>query len=65
LNYIVFDLEYNQPSTLNKRLSQTMETGRPKYLRFEILQIGAIKLMKILNMFLILKCMLNQNFSQQ
>jgi inhibitor of KinA sporulation pathway (predicted exonuclease) len=40
----VFDLEYNQPSPLNKRLSITMETERPKYLKFEILQIGAIKL---------------------
>jgi inhibitor of KinA sporulation pathway (predicted exonuclease) len=44
LNYIVFDLEYNQPSPLNKRLAITMGTERPEYLKFEILQIGAIKI---------------------
>jgi inhibitor of KinA sporulation pathway (predicted exonuclease) len=44
LNYIVFDLEYNQPSPLNKRLAITMGTERPEYFKFEILQIGAIKI---------------------
>jgi inhibitor of KinA sporulation pathway (predicted exonuclease) len=46
LNYIVFDLEYNQASPLNKRLAITLGTEKPQYLKFEIIQIGAIKIDK-------------------
>jgi DNA polymerase III epsilon subunit-like protein len=44
LNYVIFDLEYNQIDNRNKRLAQIMQTERPEYLNFEILQIGAVKL---------------------
>lgn len=44
MNYVIFDLEYNQINRENRRLSRTMRTGKPEYLKFEILQIGAIKL---------------------
>jgi DNA polymerase III epsilon subunit-like protein len=43
LNYVVFDLEYNQQDRENNRLAWTMRTRKPKYLKAEILQIGAIK----------------------
>lgn len=43
MNYIIFDLEYNQIDGRNGRLSKTMNTNRPVDFVKEILQIGAIK----------------------
>lgn len=43
MNYVIFDLEYNQQDKENNRLARTMRTRKPSYLNFEILQIGAIK----------------------
>lgn len=44
MNYIIYDLEYNQVDRRNNRLARTMKTRKPHHLQFEILQIGAIKL---------------------
>ncbi|HBJ1650874.1 TPA: exonuclease domain-containing protein [Clostridium botulinum] len=44
MNYIIYDLEYNQINTENSRLSKTMKINRPWNFIFEIIQIGAIKL---------------------
>jgi len=43
LNYVIFDLEYNQQDKENHRLAWTMKTKKPQYLKAEIVQIGAIK----------------------
>jgi DNA polymerase III epsilon subunit-like protein len=46
LNYIIFDLEYNQIDNEVRRLAKVMKTKKPRYLKFEILQIGAVKVDK-------------------